>query len=1455
MSSLLKGLLAVLVVAVLIFAGYAFLQKDSSPSSDLVQSDLLGAIAGIDWLVGDTLKTSEEITVRGSASLTGEDLGTQPLGATGVIEQGPVSADGFDWWRINYTSGVDGWTTGAYHYEVGVGAPSGQFDYSVTAPDNITVTVGKSAIKSKITLTKVSGTAVPVSFSTISLPVGVRASFLPSRCTPTTACSSVMTLTPSSSALATTTTFMLRTMVGTSVKERPINLTVVRAPAKPTTPVLSSPLNGAVSVAPDSNLTWQASVGATTYNLQLATNSSFTGSQIFRDITTTTYAPTLAANTKYYWRVQGVNTLGLSAWSSARSFTTTVATTPVPDPIPDPDPIPTPIPTTGIYKLGDRIRVTGDDLNIRSAALIDPSTLLGQQDAGAIGTVVDGPQNAGGLVWWKINYDAGVDGWNTQNYITLSDTSAPLPPVLNFNLTDPSGVSLEQGTTASVPVRVNITESTAVQNVGLGIAGLPAGVSGSFNPVTCTSLVNGASTCDVSLGVASLGSATPGSYTATITATGAGKSDTTTLSVTITATPPVVIPGPDPIPTTGKFKLGEKVQVTQGPLNIRSSSLIDPSSLLGTQPTASQGSVEAGPAVGSGNNLTWWKINYDSGVDGWNTENYITWAGGTAPTPIPNPDPIPDPIPNPIPTPVYSNTFNAGQTVEVYNAGTLNVRSGPGTTYPVLGTKIDGATGVVQNDTNAGLQTADGNYWWKVDFNGLVGWGVEAFLRLFQNIPVPDPIPQPSAGGGVSVGFNTDMPWDVARDQMFADLIYSGRPFEVSSVDSNGWPQADFKIMVASEGGEVQYGADSIDLTGTFTLAFNGQATVGVVGGAMSCPSGKTCDAGYNGGRMYYNSAINQSVAEVTFTKSQDTTWSYGFNFSNTKRTASSGANTGVTNVRVIRPGHVTVSGGEYKASQKFSKAFLASIEPFEAIRTMNYQYTNLVWPEGNTDQRLATLGADGKMGWSERPMVNKRRTIDSPFGGPIEHMVDLANETGIDLWISIPHRAIDDMSADSYVYNLALYLKNNLDADSNVYLEWSNEVWNCGQFRQCTDNSTWAGAAGLKPRWHTMKKIVEVSNIFRTVFGDAAMPGSSSNPRIRPVYADQFANVGEVADVLAWGYRTYPQKLNHYLYGLALAPYYGSDGTGDTGTATQILGGVVNAINGRMNAIMNAGGRGGTYIDFYSMAQSHSLKLLAYEGGTDFGYTTTNGLTKIALQYNAGMKDRTLGYLGQWSACGGELFTYYRYSFWTGSKHQWGLTDNPSASISRQPKLAGAQQAANTDKRYFECAPITTNFFSYNPNGVIGTGYGLTGTYYSDNNLTTVAKLKDNSSVVRIDPLINFIWNNYGVSDAYPRTDYTGAVHTFSAKWTGQIQPKFTGAYKFEMELDTGDTATVKVNGQTLTSSQTINLTAGTKYSIEVTYQPNGNGGIARLWWSSTGGSNGNQIRAIVPRSQLYPN
>jgi len=104
-------------------------------------------------------------------------------------------------------------------------------------------------------------------------------------------------------------------------------------------------------------------------------------------------------------------------------------------------------------------------------------------------------------------------------------------------------------------------------------------------------------------------------------------------------------------------------------------------------------------------------------------------GGAEAPTPVP-PTPVP-PTPTPVPA-------------QVALSQNVNVRSGPGTTYPLVGSGNQGQTFRITGKNPAGD-------WWQIDFNGQTGWVIGQLVtvtggesvQVAQNIPPAPAAPPP----------------------------------------------------------------------------------------------------------------------------------------------------------------------------------------------------------------------------------------------------------------------------------------------------------------------------------------------------------------------------------------------------------------------------------------------------------------------------------------------------------------------------------------------------------------------------------------------------------------------------------------------------------------------------------------------------------------------------------------
>lgn len=141
-----------------------------------------------------------------------------------------------------------------------------------------------------------------------------------------------------------------------------------------------------------------------------------------------------------------------------------------------------------------------------------------------------------------------------------------------------------------------------------------------------------------------------------------------------------------------------------------------------------------------------------------------------------------------------------------------------------------------------------------------------------------------------------------------------------------------------------------------------------------------------------------------------------------------------------------------------------------------------------------------------------------------------------------------------------------------------------------------------------------------------------------------------------------------------------------------------------------------------------------------------------------------------------------------------------------------------------------------------VGSGTGLRGDYF--NNLGLM-----NPVLTRTDAQIDFDWGA-GSPDAVVSSD------TFSIRWTGQIQPRYSGPYTFYVNSDNG--RRLWVNNQLLIDgwvddwgveySGSISLIAGQKYDLRLEHFENAGAANCHLEWMSD-----QQMREAVPQAQLY--
>ncbi|MBI3627964.1 MAG: PKD domain-containing protein, partial [Candidatus Sungbacteria bacterium] len=339
---------------------------------------------------------------------------------------------------------------------------------------------------------------------------------------------------------------------------------------------------------------------------------------------------------------------------------------------------------------GDKVKVTR---TVNSAVVSERpwagNLQIGTQPKDAMGIVTDGPQDLFGHHYYEVNFDTGVDGWVEDTDLGLVFREAPIPgspsPSTKFQIGTVIAVS------SSVGVSVNVRSEPKI---------VVTNVIGSHYGGDKGTVVDGPRSGDgYNWWFVSFNDAPDGWVAENL----------------------VEAVSPQPVPST-KFAINDRVGIPLGyGLKVRSYPYGE---VVGTHQRGAQGVVMGG-AIYAGQRY-WWKINFDSGDDGWFEEGYLYKISGK---------------------------FRAGDSVQVTVGPNQQIRVGSFRASSDLENYFVGYDGVLlgnHNDGESGSVTGGPKFykdawWWSVDYQNFPdGWSPESGLAFSGTLP-------PSAGGDFSL--------------------------------------------------------------------------------------------------------------------------------------------------------------------------------------------------------------------------------------------------------------------------------------------------------------------------------------------------------------------------------------------------------------------------------------------------------------------------------------------------------------------------------------------------------------------------------------------------------------------------------------------------------------------------------------------------------------------------------
>jgi hypothetical protein len=446
----------------------------------------------------------------------------------------------------------------------------------------------------------------------------------------------------------------------------------------------------------------------------------------------------------------------------------------------------------------------------------------------------------------------------------------------------------------------------------------------------------------------------------------------------------------------------------------------------------------------------------------------------------------------------------------------------------------------------------------KVEYRDITG---PATARLSWSSPsTPAEVIDPAVNLGVNaVTYDHYLYADAAktsRNEWGDPVDYFGNPRV--AMDANGWPLSDAGHLFWES-------QDPNKTNGVYLLQFQGQAEVS---GWIN--RGRFSAGGVDYGLVLpvgagYDPVTNTTTATVTVEGADI----FGLNFVHTKRMPADPEGTGVTGVQFMRPTAPDATTS-YAPGEMFDTDVKDALSRFTTLRYM-------------------TANFNAEVNWADRKLPSQMVAAWADRAAVWEYEVELANETGKDLYITLPVLATED-----YVRNLANLVKYGSDGvnpytgpvddpvypglnpNLRVYVEWGNEIWNFAfsQGGLAADQGRAAVLAGTPEgqivnfdgqrengdfrRWAALKT-VEASNTFREVWGDPAM-----GDRVRVLFEYQYDNVLNTAvEALRFIDQYFnngdgiehvadPHPVSYFIWGAGGASYFGA--TNPRGLVTNII-------------------------------------------------------------------------------------------------------------------------------------------------------------------------------------------------------------------------------------------------------------------------------------------------------------
>ena len=331
------------------------------------------------------------------------------------------------------------------------------------------------------------------------------------------------------------------------------------------------------------------------------------------------------------------------------------------------------------------------------------------------------------------------------------------------------------------------------------------------------------------------------------------------------------------------------------------------------------------------------------------------------------------------------------------------------------------------------------------------------------------------------------------------------------------------------------------------------------------------------------------------------------------------------------------VQEGEGKPASTFRDVFLDRLTGMTALRFMDWMNTN------KSKQR----------DWRERPMREVFGHVDE-LGVPVEDMVELCNLQQARPWFNMPH-----LADDGYIRGFAELVRDKLDPNLSVYVEYSNELWN-SMFPQAAYAAEQGLKLGLSPHAYEAqlrfyaRRTTQILSIWEDVFGAA-------RDRVIGVYAAHSANEWTSTTILSF------EGVKDHADVLAIAPYFGA-GLGAPERAREVgawsldtlFDALTQEVAGENKRLIHAQA---------GIARQFGVELVAYEGGQHLaGFGGAEEDERLTALFIAANRDPRMGvlyaaHLENWWNAGGGVYALFSSMSEPSKWGSWGLLEYEGGS------------------------------------------------------------------------------------------------------------------------------------------------------------------------------------------------